>query len=350
MGAPGKFSCEGCGKSYAWKSELAGKRVKCKCGQPLTVPREDPAAAEADFGGFDDFEALANGTPVDAYAAAPVSSAGPTCPSCGGGVTPGAVLCMNCGYNLKTGKKVKTQKVAGGVGGGGAVTPPMYDNSRFAVKSIEGEGASKNNKIIAIACVAVVVLLIGGVVAIKVIDPQGNKERQKRLDAQQPEMEKLLENMDKSGGLVGAMKDGTLLDGVPRNNVPTTAHIDLNHQGRLQNRCEQLYQTDGNQPAKEWLAANPKAEIRGWGHDKSIKMIDELEAMGATKVMALQAVEIANGVIQAFGVVATLPEDKARRAKIFKWYHSLERVIEDREMPEVREVGQKYISVEIREE
>jgi hypothetical protein len=262
---------------------------------------------------------------------------------------------MNCGYNLKTGKKVKTQKVGAGGGGGGgsggAVTPPMYESSRFGVKSIEGEGSSaQKNKIVAIVCVAVLLLGVGGVVAIKVMDPQGNKERMKRLDAQQPEMEKLLENMDKSGGLVGAMKEGTLLDGVPRHNVPTTAHIDLNHQGRLQNRCELLYQTEGNQPAKEWLAANPKAEIRGWGHDKSIKMIDELEAMGATKVMALQAVEVANGVIQAFGVVATLPEEPAKRAKIFKWYHALERVIEDREMPAVREVGQKYISVEIREE
>src|SRR5205807_7472407 len=27
-----KFNCDGCGKSYRWKAELAGKRVKCKCG------------------------------------------------------------------------------------------------------------------------------------------------------------------------------------------------------------------------------------------------------------------------------------------------------------------------------
>jgi len=32
-----RFSCDGCNRSYTWKAELAGKRVKCKCGQVMTV-------------------------------------------------------------------------------------------------------------------------------------------------------------------------------------------------------------------------------------------------------------------------------------------------------------------------
>ncbi len=40
-----QFSCEGCGKSYRWKPELSGRRVKCKCGQVMTVPQ--PAAPDA---------------------------------------------------------------------------------------------------------------------------------------------------------------------------------------------------------------------------------------------------------------------------------------------------------------
>jgi hypothetical protein len=49
MGSP-KFACEGCKRNYTWKPEIAGKRVKCKCGQVLTVPQkiEAPAEAEAD--------------------------------------------------------------------------------------------------------------------------------------------------------------------------------------------------------------------------------------------------------------------------------------------------------------
>ena len=42
----GKFSCDKCGKSYKWKPELAGKKVKCKCGNIMAAPAEEPVAAE----------------------------------------------------------------------------------------------------------------------------------------------------------------------------------------------------------------------------------------------------------------------------------------------------------------
>src|SRR5215218_1898245 len=91
-----KFSCRGCGKTYAWKREIAGKRVKCKCGQPLTVPAQDPAAAaEPEADNFDDLMALAGGEPAESSAyAAPVSAGGGAaggskCPSCGSAVAPG---------------------------------------------------------------------------------------------------------------------------------------------------------------------------------------------------------------------------------------------------------------------
>src|SRR5207248_117101 len=34
-----KIVCEGCNKTYAWKPELAGKKVKCKCGTVIHVPQ-----------------------------------------------------------------------------------------------------------------------------------------------------------------------------------------------------------------------------------------------------------------------------------------------------------------------
>ena len=46
-----KFSCEGCGRAYLWKRELAGKRVKCKCGHVMNVPQTmapPPRAVQAD--------------------------------------------------------------------------------------------------------------------------------------------------------------------------------------------------------------------------------------------------------------------------------------------------------------
>jgi DNA-directed RNA polymerase subunit RPC12/RpoP len=31
------FSCDECGKTYRWKQELAGRKVRCKCGERLIV-------------------------------------------------------------------------------------------------------------------------------------------------------------------------------------------------------------------------------------------------------------------------------------------------------------------------
>src|SRR3954447_11640808 len=116
-GAPmaGKFSCDACGKTYSWKPELAGKRVKCKCGQPISIPAHDPAGD--DVGDLGDLAALSEGAPTTPGAVA----GGPTCPGCGSGVDPSAVICVNCGQNLKTGKKLKTSKVAGAAAAGGGV-------------------------------------------------------------------------------------------------------------------------------------------------------------------------------------------------------------------------------------
>src|SRR2546428_274319 len=41
----GKFSCQECGKSYKWKPEFAGRKVKCKCGYVMTAPKNPPGSA-----------------------------------------------------------------------------------------------------------------------------------------------------------------------------------------------------------------------------------------------------------------------------------------------------------------
>ena len=80
-----KFPCPACGKQYRWKPEMAGRTAKCACGAKLVVPTDPPQAA-----------------PV---APAPVASQS-KCPDCGADLTADAVLCVNCGFNLKTGKKL----------------------------------------------------------------------------------------------------------------------------------------------------------------------------------------------------------------------------------------------------
>lgn len=82
-----KFSCPTCGKVLNVKDEFAGKKARCpSCKEVLTVPYATEAAAPA---------AAAN-----------------ACPSCGGALPEGAVFCVACGYDLRTGKQFQT--VTGG--------------------------------------------------------------------------------------------------------------------------------------------------------------------------------------------------------------------------------------------
>jgi len=107
-----KFKCTGCGKAYSWKPELAGKKVRCKCGQVMAVPQAlVPVAKLADDTPpvLDDMYELA-GDREEKSRRAPQAAAGGAlrCPSCQADVEPGAVLCMACGMNFKTGKKMHT--------------------------------------------------------------------------------------------------------------------------------------------------------------------------------------------------------------------------------------------------
>src|SRR3954451_12095657 len=53
------ITCDGCGKRYKWKLELAGRRLKCGCGAAIDVP-ERVAALE---GVYDLFEGEAQEAP-----------------------------------------------------------------------------------------------------------------------------------------------------------------------------------------------------------------------------------------------------------------------------------------------
>lgn len=128
-----------CGKTLGVKPELAGKKVKCPtCQAVLAIPaaaaigataygsQAKPAAkAKAELDdlsgdmGLDDIEP-GSGNAFDDLGGGLDSlldevnfkaSEGPRCPECRTELTEDAVLCVKCGYNLQTGKKLKTVKV-----------------------------------------------------------------------------------------------------------------------------------------------------------------------------------------------------------------------------------------------
>lgn len=126
MASEAKFACPACGKRYGWKPEIAGKKAKCKCGEVMSVPASAPPAAPASAPASRAVPPPPPPPPADQQddlygfredVPASNSAHDGTCPSCHAELDAGAVVCMNCGYNTKTGQRMGTSM-------GGAAPPP----------------------------------------------------------------------------------------------------------------------------------------------------------------------------------------------------------------------------------
>ncbi len=99
-----KVRCKNCNAGFQAKDELAGRRVKCpKCKEPLKIKapekKRQPVAA-------------ANHNPLlDLLDEQNVRSAarGPVCENCAAELSPGAIVCVECGFNAETGMMLKTE-------------------------------------------------------------------------------------------------------------------------------------------------------------------------------------------------------------------------------------------------
>ncbi len=125
-----------CGARYRWTDDRAGRHVRCSCGRVLRMPPAPPAD-DVDAGDFviqppppksdDDLRA---------------------CPACAELLAPGSVLCMNCGFDVRTGAITRIED--------DETDPPQDMASRFRRGGIE----ALNNREIPIA-----VIVIGTIVA-----------------------------------------------------------------------------------------------------------------------------------------------------------------------------------------
>jgi hypothetical protein len=158
---PQIVACPSCGRQFVWKPDLAGHKGQCKCGVVFRFPQQagQPATAIAPAnakpaaapGPKSAGPALAKAAPaVPGSKRAPVAKSGPAgakaagktpepavagsgaqlhldrtgdvetydlatdenvCPSCLGVMKPEQVVCITCGYNRKTGKKMPQVKI-----------------------------------------------------------------------------------------------------------------------------------------------------------------------------------------------------------------------------------------------
>ncbi len=126
-----RVTCPGCGKRYRWRDDLAGRKVKCACGQVMTMPEVVPVDEEAGDA------MIAMESKTDA-----TGGASDACPVCSAPMAAGAVLCTACGFNTQTGSRMGTQVTAEGTGDDDQ--PPARDAGRSAhARAIAREHAVK---------------------------------------------------------------------------------------------------------------------------------------------------------------------------------------------------------------
>ncbi|MCB9851960.1 MAG: hypothetical protein H6819_02600 [Phycisphaerales bacterium] len=98
------IECISCRTKKKAPDRLAGKRVRCKCGNVIAIPAEAPLATPSELD-LSEISLMSHGDAV----AAPTS-----CPSCMAVMQEGAILCVNCGFNKQTGQRVGDAGESGG--------------------------------------------------------------------------------------------------------------------------------------------------------------------------------------------------------------------------------------------
>ena len=105
-----KVRCGKCSAGFQAKDELAGRRVKCpKCKEPLVI---QPAGELATSRSRQPAAASAVHNPLlDLLDEQNIRSVvrGPICENCACELSPNAVVCVECGFNVETGQMLQTE-------------------------------------------------------------------------------------------------------------------------------------------------------------------------------------------------------------------------------------------------
>lgn len=103
------YHCPGCQKKLSLPTEAAGKRLKCPgCGTVFALPAAAPAAPRPPQGAQNSNVRLGASAPSVARSepAGLPAAAAKNCPSCQAQLSVEAAICVNCGLDLRSGKKL----------------------------------------------------------------------------------------------------------------------------------------------------------------------------------------------------------------------------------------------------
>lgn len=330
-GEPGTtFACASCGKKFVWKPELAGKNVRCKCGQAIPVPaataparpapvpaaKPPPARATATavrpvvVDGEDLYDFAESGAPSPvrpaaagsaAAVAAPVSVPGLEddlyrCPSCSEAMQPGSIICASCGFNLKTGERVNIQRAAPAAARG--MAPKAAAASKAPVGSAFA-GIPTRSK------------------------PQIDEDKKGQLM-------KLLIPIGLIVVLIGAFG---LFKFVASQTGGGAASHKYTDKGDDPEVARKMDEGGGGKEIHEWFKQNPMRMMGELSPRQAIAKADELQEMGAKKVYAF-------GAVMSLCMAVELPEDAEQRKSLFTFENKWAR--EHRYKP-AKDEGQKFL-------
>ncbi len=286
---PAVIHCPSCQKEYPWKPDLAGKRVKCKCGQTIEVPVGVPT------GEIDELYDLADDGPKSKpqHAIADLQSVATTaavavddshqfpCPYCGEKLDPGSMMCLFCGSDLQgalPANAVRTVQTAQ------QAAPPVAH--RPVVMRAETREEKSGKLKLVIGGILALVVMIGAVVAIK-----------RALPARQSE--------------------------AALNLRPADAAI------------QQVVDGNSAAEAREWLKANDGHALSGLSHKQSQFKVDQWYELGAKSVYVLT-----NGT----SVAIELPGESLKRKAIFEWQ---EKWNAENNFKNSADEGQKWLEIQM---
>ena len=107
------IGCPHCRRRFVWKQDMAGKVVRCTCSRTFMIPGQpESAAGLGDDAGIESRDRGVEAGDFDL----PAHEESPDdadllvhCPSCNLPMKASALVCLNCGYNIRDGAKVQTR-------------------------------------------------------------------------------------------------------------------------------------------------------------------------------------------------------------------------------------------------
>ncbi|HRK29878.1 MAG TPA: hypothetical protein PLD59_02275 [Tepidisphaeraceae bacterium] len=289
--ATGNIVCSQCGKEYIWQQQLAGHDVRCTCGHVMPVPSAAPQT--------DSVYALAPSDEVSPAARTARVNLDDSlfqlpCPMCGRPIEFGGVVCVGCGYNVKTGEY--TKKPHGPVPAHTAFdapTPATVNRPATASPYVPPAAPARHlpdepRQAVVLRYLAILAVLL--LVATAFLAFRGN-----------------------------------------RSSAPTAVAGLTAEDAEIESKLKQTATTE----AREWLARDEQRLLGRYNQRQAQAKIDEIYRAGAQKVCVL-------GGRFVMSVVVEVPDKVEDRKRLFEWQKQHHESIGE---TVTLDSGQKYIYI-----